>query len=95
MACFSAAYLPLLTWAYCRIKEIEFTELDTGVNSHKWVVLAAYLIYVLFWLLLNRYLELFCVSGAGDDPNDDLAACVAGGSARPAPRLAGGASRSP
>ena len=45
--------------AYCRIKEIEFAELDTGVNSHKWVVLAAYLIYVLFWLLLNRYLELF------------------------------------
>ena len=50
---------PLLMWAYCRIKEIEFAELDTGVNSHKWVVLAAYLIYVLFWLLLNRYLELF------------------------------------
>ena len=29
------------------------------VNSHKWVVLAAYLLYVLIWLLLNRYLELF------------------------------------
>ena len=37
---------PLLMWAYCRIKDIEFAELDTGVNTHKWVVLAAYLIYV-------------------------------------------------
>ena len=34
---------PLLMWGYCRIKDIEFAELDTGVNSHKWVVLAAYL----------------------------------------------------
>lgn len=23
---------PLLMWAYCRIKGIEFAELDTGVN---------------------------------------------------------------
>ena len=49
----------LLMWAYCHLKGIEFSELDTGVNSHKWVVLAAYLLYVLLWLLLNRYLELF------------------------------------
>jgi uncharacterized membrane protein len=49
----------LLMWAYCRIKDIEFAELDTGVNSHKWVVLAAYLIYVVLWILANRYLELF------------------------------------
>jgi len=50
---------PLLMWTYCRIKGIEFVELDTGVNAHKWVVLAAYLGYVLLWLLANRYLELF------------------------------------
>ncbi|MCF3096036.1 hypothetical protein [Aeromonas australiensis] len=50
---------PLLIWAYCRIQDIEFAELDTGVNSHKWVVLAAYLIYVVLWILVNRYLELF------------------------------------
>lgn len=50
---------PLLMWAYCRIKDIEFAELDTGVNTHKWVVLAAYLIYVGLWILVNRYLELF------------------------------------
>lgn len=46
-------------WGYCRIKGIEFVELDTGVNSHKWVVLAVYLLYVLLWILVNRYLELF------------------------------------
>ncbi|EKP0300446.1 hypothetical protein JFQ87_003024 [Aeromonas veronii] len=50
---------PLLMWGYCRIKDIEFAELDTGVNTHKWVVLAAYLIYVVIWILVNRYLELF------------------------------------
>lgn len=50
---------PLLMWAYCRIKDIEFAELDTGVNTHNWVVLAAYLIYVVLWILVNRYLELF------------------------------------
>ncbi|MCF5851362.1 MULTISPECIES: hypothetical protein [Aeromonas] len=50
---------PLLMLAYCRIKDIEFAELDTGVNTHKWVVLAAYLIYVVLWILVNRYLELF------------------------------------
>lgn len=50
---------PLLMWGYCRIQDIEFAELDTGVNSHKWLVLAAYLVYVLLWLLANRYLERF------------------------------------
>lgn len=50
---------PLLMWGYCHIKGIEFVELDNGVNPHKWVVLAAYLIYVMLWLLANRYLELF------------------------------------
>ena len=50
---------PLLMCAYCRIKDIEFAELDTGVNTHKWVVRAAYLIYVVIWILVNRYLELF------------------------------------
>lgn len=49
---------PLLMWVYCRITGIGFAELDTGVNNHKWVVLGIYLIYVLLWLLLNRYLEL-------------------------------------
>ncbi|PJG60007.1 hypothetical protein [Aeromonas cavernicola] len=50
---------PLLMWGYCRIQGIAFVELDTGVNSHKWLVLAAYLVYVLLWLLANRYLVLF------------------------------------
>ncbi|EOD56495.1 hypothetical protein [Aeromonas molluscorum] len=50
---------PLLMWGYCRFKEIEFDELDSGVNNHKWVVLAAYLLYVVVWILINRYLLLF------------------------------------
>ncbi|MGL5031265.1 MAG: hypothetical protein ACRC8Q_04910 [Aeromonas sp.] len=50
---------PLLMWAYCRLNKIEFTVLDTGVNMHKWVVLAAYLVFVLLWLLANRYLERY------------------------------------
>lgn len=50
---------PLLMWGYCRFKGIGFDELDTGVNGHKWVVLSSYLLYVVLWLLVNRYLLLF------------------------------------
>lgn len=58
---------PLLMWAYCRIKDIEFAELDTGVNTHKWVVLAAYLIYVVIWIWLTVISNSSCVSGAAND----------------------------
>ena len=49
-----------------------------GSTATKWVVLAAYLLYVLIWLLLNRYLELFLRQRGADDPAADLVACHAG-----------------
>ena len=49
---------PLLMWAYCRIKDIESPN-SIPASHPQWVVLAAYLIYVVLWILVNRYLELF------------------------------------
>lgn len=49
---------PLLMWLYCHLQGIDFEELDIGVNQHKWIVLALYLLYVGGWLLANRYLGM-------------------------------------
>ncbi|ALP43143.1 hypothetical protein [Aeromonas schubertii] len=42
---------------YMRLTDTPFAEIDQGVNNHKWLLIALYCAYVLFWGLANRYLE--------------------------------------
>ncbi|MDO2949584.1 hypothetical protein [Aeromonas simiae] len=48
---------PLIIFTYGRLADVSFEAIDSGVNSHKWVIIGAYLAYSIIWLLANRYLE--------------------------------------
>ncbi|MDP5293576.1 hypothetical protein Q9290_14940 [Oceanimonas sp. CHS3-5] len=45
---------PLLVFGYVEILGVPLAEFDNGVNHHKWLLVAFYLLYVLLWWRLNR-----------------------------------------
>lgn len=48
---------PLIILLYMRVANLPFSTVDDGVNHHKWVIIAAYLVYVVFWVIVNRTLS--------------------------------------
>ncbi|WP_413700855.1 hypothetical protein ACLKMH_03325 [Psychromonas sp. KJ10-10] len=55
----SVFVLPLIMIGYVMVMhhydaEFTFSELDTGKNIHKWIVLAIYLSYLLLWNRSNK-----------------------------------------
>lgn len=47
------AAFPLLVWGYLKGTGLSFTQLDAGVNMHKIIIFALYLVLILAWWWLN------------------------------------------
>lgn len=45
---------PLLLTGYVQLSGHALSDFDQGVNSHKWLIVVLYLVYVVLWLRLNR-----------------------------------------
>lgn len=60
----SVFIIPLIMIAYVTVMRhydasFSFADLDQGKNIHKWLVLAIYLAYLLFWNRCNRVVSAY------------------------------------
>ncbi|GGB11234.1 hypothetical protein [Agarivorans gilvus] len=47
----------LIVWLYCHFRDLDFEQVDSGVNQHKVIIIAIYFGYLAFWWLVNPYLS--------------------------------------